>query len=569
MKIVKPCYFKYDQWMKSRDQYLDWVSDFLTEMNGDHSFKWKGFNLWNITLIAKKDVESDKEWFKKIHERVNGFTEPRQIQVMSLYFFLIKFLALFTFDLLKLFICKHIAKKIKPPFSSSDILFHSLSSNLQLKNDISFDRHYKYAPLSDIGNGEIATYLIFLSLGINDVRNFFNFRKTIRNKLSLLSRNVILLNQFLSISNIISIYVVSIRKWIIFRRQCKKKEFEQFFYINGVFCGDILIKEIERSFLGEIQWSLVYGVSFEEWMRRESIKKACFIITYGESLSTIRPVYFFTKKINPLTRFFSIQHSMNSRNKIALYHRKGEFKSTEDGELDLNLFPDFYLVQGNQFEKIASEFYPADRIKIIGCLKYDETETIRDPDGQIKSRVFDKIGYRNDMPIMLIAPSVSDFESLISLFSERYIEGWRIILCPHPANRKEIIEKLKSRGSRFVQIEVFDDLETSDLYKVASIVVCGYSVSAYEAIMNNVPAIQFANLDSLPLVDPDSEIPFFNSKNAFWEWFINNEKKLQDFGRNGYKSGVVQKYFYKTDGKAKNRLWEFIVAAKKEYTIKL
>ncbi len=260
---------------------------------------------------------------------------------------------------------------------------------------------------------------------------------------------------------------------------------------------------------------------------------------------------------------------MNSRNNIALYHRNGEFRSTKDGNIDLNLLPDFYLVQGEQFQKIAKEFYPADRIKIIGCLKYDEMDIISDIDGHIRARVFEKIGGNIERPIMLIAPSVSDAESLVSLFSDRYLEGWRVILCPHPATRKETIYTLVNRVKAFVPIEVFDDLNTSDVFKVASIVVCGYSVSAYEAVMNNVPAIQYANLDSLPLVDPDSEIPFFNSKKTFWDWFLINEKNLRSFGRERIITRVVQDYFYKIDGNAKARLWEFIVTIKREETFKL
>jgi hypothetical protein len=554
--------FTYDQWVATRDLYLDWLSVFLANKKDDDRFTWRGFNLWYITLPAKKDVESDNEWFRKIHERLNGYTEPQLAKVMPGYLFLIKFVRLLLFDLVKLFLTNRIAGQVKSSSNSSDILFHSLSSNIQLSNGIAFDRNYKYAPLSDMEFGQKADYLVFLSLGKKDVRHFFRYKKIILEKLLSLGRNVIILNRFLYVNNILSVYAALIRKWMAFRRECKKKEFGQEFFINGIFCGDILISEIDKSFLGEIQWSLVYGVSFEEWMRRQPVNRPISIITYGESLSPVRPVYFFSKKVNPCTRFFSIQHSMNSRNKMALYHRKSEFRSNTEGNIDLNLWPDFYLVQGEQFLKIAADFYPANRMRIIGCLKYDEIATIGDIDGQIRERVFNRIGGDMDKPIMLLAPSVSDTASLVSLFSEKYLNGWRVIFCPHPASDKKAIKSIIMKVSEFVQIEVFEDLITSDIFKVANIVVCGYSVSAYEAVMNNVQAIQYADLNSMPLVDPDPEIPFFYTKKSFWEWFSNNETNLRATGGVKHGSRIVENYFFKTDGKAKIRLWEFVVATK-------
>jgi len=554
--------FTYDQWMITRDRYLDWLSGFLCDKKEDPLFNWRGFNLWYITLPAKKDVEADKDWFKKIHTRIHGYEEPASVAAMPVYLFVLKFLGLFIFDLLKLVLSKWVISRSNVKSGKADVYFHSLSSNLQKNGDMGFDRNFKYAPLSDVDFEQQAAYLVFIAVGKNDIRHFLKYTEETCQKLVSLNRNVILLNRFISIRTIIATHWRIFRSWIRFRKELKKEYFQNSFFINNISCADILINEIEKSFLGEIQWSLLYGISFEKWVRKEKLDHAVPIVTYGETLSTIRPVYFFSKKANPGITFFSIQHSTNNRNKMGLYHRSSEFWLGNEGNLiNLQMVPDYYLLQGEQFLEIVNEFYPKNRTCIIGCLKYDDL-VISDDLNARQTKVLERICGKT-RPIMLIAPSVNDIGTILSLFSINNVcEGWRVLLCPHPAISKMAIEELVKQVKTDIEIEVIYDLKTVDLFTVVNLVVCGYSASAYEAVMHSVPAIQYDDLSSIPLVEPILEIPFFSSKDEFWSWYKKNEEVLRSEGKSNNDKTITERFFYKNDGKAKGRLWEFVLKHK-------
>lgn len=556
--------FTYDQWMITRDRYLNWVSDFLCDKKDDPILNWRGFNLWYITLPAKKDVEVDKSWFGKIHIRIQGYEEPANVAVMPVYLFVLRFLNLFIYDLLKLLLSKWVISRSKVKSGKADVYFHSLSSNLQKNGDTGFDRNFKYAPLSDIDFGQQAAYLVFIAVGKNDIRHFLKYTKDMCQKLQALNRNVILLNRYISIRTIIATHLHIFKSWVRFRKEVKKKYFQSAFFINNISCADILIDEVEKSFLGEIQWSLLYGISFEKWVKKEKFDHSVPIVTYGETLSTMRPVYFFSKKANPGIIFFSIQHSTTNRNKMGLYHRSSEFRlRLEDDLINFQLLPDYYLLQGEQFLEIVNEFYPKSRTDIIGCLKYDDL-VISDDLNIRQTKVLDRIGNKTG-PIMLIAPSVNDAEGLLSLVSISKVnvcKGWRVLLCPHPAISKMLIEELVKQVKTDIEIELIYDLKTVDLFTVSNLVVCGYSASAYEAMMHSVPAIQYDDLSSIPLVEPILEIPFFRSKDEFWNWFKKNEEVLRCEGKSNNGEKITERFFYKNDGKAKDRLWEFVLKYK-------
>jgi hypothetical protein len=394
-------------------------------------------------------------------------------------------------------------------------------------------------------------------MGLNDIKNFSKYSKEVKEKLNSLKRQFVLLNNYTSFSTINEVYFSLFSSWRMFRKEARKLSFQKNFDINNCPCADILIPEIEKSFLGEIQWSLIYGLSFQNWIQKEKIQAP--VITYGETLSPMRPVYYFSKLANPSILFLSIQHSTTSRNKMGLYHRKKEFMSAINHELvDFMLLPDYYLVQGDQFREISKEFYPSDRTAIIGCLKYDNIILQKGKPVMNKKMEIDDQYISKAEKVILIAPSVNDAASLIQLFRNPIFTNWRIILRPHPANDIDKIREMVVQANTFVPIEVITDLSTADLFSIASLVVCGYSASCYEALIQSISAVQYMNLQSIPLMEPDPKIPFFTSREDFWEWFTKFDNAELNSDILKIADNITQKYFHKMDGCSSLRLWEFV-----------
>lgn len=549
--------FTYDQWIYGRDQYLDWLSVFLESRKQDPIFSWRGFNMLYITLPAKKDVEIQNDWFKRINERINGNSKPSSINLMSGTKFFIRYVFLFTYEYLKLILYKIYFTNSELLSSSADVYFHSLSSNLQTTKYGTYDRHFCNAPLTDIKFEKKAAYVVTLMPGMNEIKHFSKFSLEVKRKFDSLKRQVILLNHYTSFRTINEVYFSVFRSWRMFRKEARKLSFQKNFDINNYSCADILITEIEKSFLGEIQWSLIYGLSFQNWIQKEKIQAP--VITYGETLSPMRPVYYFSKLANPSILFLSIQHSTASRNKMGLYHRKKEFRSALNQEsVDFKLLPDYYLVQGYQFREISKEFYPLDRTTIIGCLKYDNIFLHNGKLVMNKKMEIDDQNISKVEKVILIAPSVNDAASLIQLFRNPIFTNWRIILRPHPANYIDKIREMVVQANTFVPIEVITDLSTADLFSIASLVVCGYSASCYEALMHSIPAVQYMNLQSIPLMEPDPEIPFFTSREDFWKWFTKFDNVELNSDLLKISDNITQKYFHKIDGCSSVRLWEFV-----------
>ena len=559
--ITSQSIFSYNQWIYIRDLYLDWLSLFLDNKEKDSIFLWRGFNLLFVTLPAKKDIEVENEWFKRICERINGHSKLTHVKLMPWYKFCMRFIFLFLYEYLKVILYKLYFSNSNLKLSSADIYFHSLSSNIQTAQFGTYDRHFCNAPMVDIKFESRAAYVVTLVPGLNDIKHFSKFARDVKMKFSLLKRQVVLLNNYTSFSAINEVYFTVFHSWLMFRKEAKKVSFQKNFDIKEASCADILISEIEKSYLGEIQWSLIYGLSFQKWIKMNRIQAP--IITYGETLSPMRPVYFLSKQENNNIKFFSIQHSINNRNKIGLFHRKNDFKTKHGHDLiNFLILPDYYLLQGSQSIELIKEFYPVSRTKIIGCLKYDDISIFNLKNNKkINSNL---LKYKNNLSkkVLVVAPSVNDLSSLLALFTSSLFSNWQIVIRPHPANNIVQVEELVKQAGLFYKIEIITNFSTNELFSIADLVVCGYSASCYEAIINNIPAVQFLNLHNMPLIEPDDDIPFFSKPKDFWDWFIKFDTMNLNFDIKNISEKILKKYFYKLDGKSAERLWECLIENK-------
>jgi hypothetical protein len=553
--------FSYNQWEATRDNYLDWLHNFIEYSKNNPVFQWNRFNLIHVTLLAKKDVEIENEWFNRIIDRTNHFSKPEKVALKPIYSFVFRYIILFLYEMFKHLVCKFFVKEDIHKSTDSDFYFHSLSSNFQNLDNITFDRHFNFAPLMDLKFNQKSSYVVTIVPGRKDIFHLCSYLRDINKKLNALNRGFVILNNYNSLRQIVRIYFSVFLKWRLFRKEFSNPDFLKQFEITKIQCADILVRQLENSFLGEIQWSLLYGLSFENWIRQAKINNP--IITYGETLSPMRPVYFFSKKANSSIVFFSIQHSINNRNKIGLFHRQNDFYSkSRINQIDYSLLPDYYLVQGSQFSKLAKEFYPKSRIKIIGCLKYDSFKSIGLENKLASQSLFTKLKINQSQKIILIAPSVNDLDKLLLLFKNDIFSEWQIILRPHPATSIENVTELVKIAGLSFSIKIITDVSTSNLFSIVDLVVCGYSATCYEALMHNVPAIQFIDLNNMPLIEPDNYIPSFFSPLEFWDWFLNFDRKILNTDLVNISDKIIHKYFYKLDGKSVERLWGYLIKFK-------
>ena len=98
--------------------------------------------------------------------------------------------------------------------------------------------------------------------------------------------------------------------------------------------------------------------------------------------------------------------------------------------------PDYFCAQGLQYINILQEFYPKNKIRLIGNLKFDT--------------YFDKIRKFNSnltlnkkRKYILVLPSTNDYKTIINKIKNIIIPNdWDLILSPHPNNSITEINKL-------------------------------------------------------------------------------------------------------------------------------
>ena len=543
---------KYKNWVKTRDLYKNWLSKFLSDNLINKEFIYKNFNILQITFLVKQDNETRNNWFKNIHFRLNG-VKIESKKLHNKIYFIFRFLTYFFFEILKFLLIKFSFNNSNSIKDKNTIYFHSLSSNLRINDGVCYDRHFYNSPNLDLKHNLKTVYLITIIPSFYELFKFGKYVKELNFKLKSLDKDYLILNHYVSFKNIISIYFSLFKKWVLFRKNNNIISKNETFEINQINFSDIILKEIENSFLGEIQFGLIYGTQFEKFLNK--ILKNNVIITYGETLSPMRAVYHFSNKIKNNVRFISIQHSVNNKNKIAFVHGKNDFM--KNNKYNYSLIPDYYLLHGPQSKKITTVFYPKDRTKIIGCLKYDDFLNKIKMAANIKKKVYNIIS-QNDKKILLVTPSLNDFKELILVFSNiNILSEWRIILSLHPATSKQKVNQFIAKLNLKNNIEIFEELKTNDLFFVSDLILCGYSSSIYEAIALGKHAVQYCDMKNPPIFEPDDKIPFFENKNVFWNWF-DNLKKTNKFIFKTESDYVESTYFYKFDGMAANRLWDVI-----------
>jgi hypothetical protein len=289
---------------------------------------------------------------------------------------------------------------------------------------------------------------------------------------------------------------------------------------------------------------------FERWLQKGGDDKT--MVTYGETLAPMRPVYFVTRRNSAGHRWISIQHATNYRNKMGFYHRFSEFNRLgPDDKRMISPKPDYYFVHGPQYANILSEFYPNERIRLIGCLKYDRLHRLYSQNRLTTSR-------RGKLRMLLLAPSVGDEEIILKMFSGglKELPGWQVVLSKHPAVSQERILEIIRRNKIDLDIEFDPSKSTIQLIERANLVVCSYSSIALESYFLGIPSLRVLNPEQPPMVENEPGITYITSQKEFLRALMNIA--TDPCGGQGSSQIIetLDNYFLHFDGKASARLWE-------------
>ena len=387
-------------WEQTRELYTDWAAYWGDRSGIKQVLQWRGFPLWWASNLIHKDTLRDYGWYKELHDRPRGVSsnrvEPRSAAVV--YFGL----------------CTNMAKEIGkwlllrllPPGvhgSGANVWFHGLEYNLLSTTEGFCDRMYEQAYRDDQKFGYVSAFIIRLNFRRADFFPPWSWRSRITGLAGRLQRDVEILDRYSRLRDIVGIHCSLIRGYARFRKFIRPL-CTQGIRIGHAEFGDVLVLEMQKSFVSYIPFALTYAAMFEHWLQEDEGEKT--LVTYGETLAWMRPVYHATKKVSTNHRWISIQHATVYRNKLGFYHRASEFKKTTPEEKrSISPRPDFYFVHGPQFAEILAEFYPRERIRIIGCLKYDRLHRVY---GGGRKMLLSPETER----MLLLAPSAGDEEAI-------------------------------------------------------------------------------------------------------------------------------------------------------------
>lgn len=531
-------------WEQTRELYTSWASSWADSSGIKDVLQWRGFSLWWASNLIGKDTMVDYFWYQELHNRLCGLSCERFKPYTDVSVYLGMFKNLIK-DLGVWLLLRLLPNDVKQ--GNRQVWFHSLEYNLINTREGFCDRMYEHAPLDDRKHGFNSAYIVRLNIKRQDLLRFWLWRRKVSSLADKLRRDVEILDKHMYLRDIFEIHVSLIMNYFKFKKFIKPL-FCQGVRVSHAEFTDIFLFEMQKSFLTILPWSLSYATMFERWLSNTSGDKT--LITYGDTLAVMRPVYFLSHKHSPGHRWVSIQHSTMYKNKMALYHRFSEFNHiSPDDKRIISPMPDYYFAHGSQYADILSEFYPAERIRIIGCLKYDSLH-------RFYGHGFNAPNQHDGDRILLLAPSVGDEEVILKLFSGlSKLHGWRVFLSKHPAVSQQSVDELIRRNEIDLAIEFNPSKSTVQMMESASLVICSYSGIALESYFVGVPSLRVLNPAQPPVVEDELGVKYVRTQQELLQAISTVDSNQASAGLPLEISNTLNRYFYQFDGLVSQRFW--------------
>jgi hypothetical protein len=588
-------------WVSMREDYADWVATVRLKEFGEGKslvelLEWKGMSSWWINNLVRKDTEGDTQWLhrlmvmyfcNKFKDNVIVKTDDRIIaislnknfpetlvtiknieqsfkQKIKLTFpYVVRYLRLLrsvlgTFERwLVTWSIDDIDENIS---SKNKIWFMTTYPANWVKDDNNgwYDRHLTDSPLKDKNYQRESSYLVYILRYIKDAEiSFFQLRNELKRLRKKSGRDVCFPESKLKIIDIISAYWSTAREHALIIRWKKKEKFRSLFTIDGMDLSDILIEHLEQSYFGLIQYCKLHGFSTMRFL--ETMDEPQTIVTYLELFVETRTDYFLKKFAKANTTFYALQHSQESRNYGEAYNRRSEFAQNEEDNCLLYCpMPDFFLIHGEQYKSILSEFYPAKRIHTIGSVKvkqYINSLRFNFQDDQKTKTMF---GHDKRVSIV-VALSSNDAWFVLNLLSEWKPENdIKIWVTTHPNNDRLQIMGYINKYLTHLDIEIVENVSTWKLLHYINILVCGYSSLIYEGLLFKKSTVTLQPIGLFSPREIDQRIPCFSDIKLFDLWINETINSSSDLIDNNYFDSFFFDYFYYPDGLADERMWNVI-----------
>ena len=543
------------KWIEFRESYLDWLAEWPKEYDIKNLLVYKGYSLWWSSNLIKKDTIINNEWLVNLYRKLYGVNLSKDNNCKSkrtvMYMFYLMILDVYRFFVIKL-ILKAKSNKM------ADIFFYSIELNLIKKDGVFYDRHYG-TPISEKNESKLsASYLLNLSNDYIGILNPYKYHKKINRLLSSIDSDVVVLDTYLKLADIINVHLSIFKIYYKFLIAKRKNDFNKSFFVNGVSCSDILVPELEQSFYGGFQSSLLSSIQFFNWANEQNQRLT--IVSYLETLSAARSIYYFGHKSFSKCTFIGLQHSTIYRNKIDFYNRRKEFNYSYQGGIEFSPQPDYYLLHGQYSKDMVQEFMDVDRLKVIGCLKFDNYPLVLSKIDEVKKKIRSQLDCENKYTVVL-APSFGiDIDGMLNLFEDVKYDGDKIkfIISPHPlVSVDEINNKILNMGI-LNKFDFHPYITTQEIVIASDLVVCGYTSIALESVIFKTPSVRVIQEQEIPMFEDEEPVQYITSKKEFWGYIYASIEAGKQDNLLPENEKLVTKFFYKIDGKSHQRMWEFM-----------
>ena len=524
-----------NNWEKTKNSYINWLASSELRLIFSKSITFQNLSIWWVTKLVDKDNVLYNEWYLQLNSIINN-QKPIFIKKKLLLFSILKIIRKFISNIIFVSLLKIFYRNKNEKNFEKLNCFYSLYLNIINFKKNSLDRQFGLAPIK---NKKINSYLIKFQ---TDYKFFFKQNER-KKKLLQLGADYFILNRYISIKNIIIIYLQTfflLFKLILILRK------KNFFIIKGKDCSSVLKPLLIESFFGDIQDSLLNGLAVKNFLKKNNYKN---FINYVEFFSGSRSIYHFVKSNAFHPKIITIQHAIYSNNMLPYFLVKKEFCNDNDS-LFYSPKPDIFFTQGNKYLKVLKKIFPNNKAYAIGSFKAD-LASYKFNKSSIKKIIYKKEGKIPRKKIISICTAINEEKNIISFLNKCNLSDFLIILCPHPYYKKETLYEFMNNFKH--EFKVFDELSTREIISISDFVICGNSSVGFEAVLNKIKSFRLLDKSCPPYYDLNDGIPV-----------IKNYKKLKKYLKNNFVSTkldnkkIEKNFFYKFDNKTHLRFWSIL-----------
>lgn len=510
-------------WETTRRIFINWLTNNQLKKEFSKNLCYDSLSLWWLTNLYEKDNINDTKWYEDLNKTLvqRNFSAKK-----NSFSFFINFLKLTKSFLRSIFFnifIKCFYSEKKPNKFNAENCIYTVFTNFIDYKDYFIDRQYG---LYGLNNKEKVVYFIDLLENFDLIKKYFTYKR----KLSRVPFKYYLSAKNIKIVDILKVYFFSLIQLYKIIFILKKKNY---FYIKKKDCSEILKYKVIISFFGSIQNQLIKGISLKNCLDQNKFKN---FINCFDFHPQSRCIYYFAKKSN-IKNTININHANYSKNNPFFNFEKNEFSKNNLDCKNFSPYPDIFFCQGERYSKKLNKIFKYNKIFTIGSLKVELNKSKLNFE---KKRVKLK-----NKKIIVILCSIADHLSFIKVLNNCDLDGFKVIVAPHPLKKKKTIEDFNTKfKKKFITDK---NLDKTKLLKSCDFIIFGDTSLGLELSIMNKNVFRIYDPEFVPTFDIDDEIPTATDYRKVQK-FLSQDTIKQ-------KNNLIEKnYFYKYDNKASKRL---------------